>query len=412
MIKIKETLFALIVGLSGSCFDPQIKSGFSCYSGECPPQQVCHTDNICYFPEDVPESKGYVDAGVPVDMDLPAKDSVTPDASVPPLDALVKKDEGIQSDILTRDASVYPDTTPDISLELDASLRSDAGVLDATIIPDVEVVDPESLVVARAGRNFNCFLRENGQSWCGVENEAGQSNQPSERLDQICASAFSACGLTPEGRVLCWGAETEGVNYGQANVPESLREEIFGKLSCGDYHVCLLKEDGSGNCFGRNDQGQAPRVLPGTYQDLSLGGLFTVLVDESSQIVVLGDDTYNQRTDAPEGVFDEVSSGYAHACARREDGTITCWGRNDNNQAPLNPEGNFDGVSAGGYHTYAWNELTITSWGRFEERQREHPEGYIWDNVSAGARHTCGISDGEAYCWGDDSYGQTTTPED
>jgi alpha-tubulin suppressor-like RCC1 family protein len=81
------------------------------------------------------------------------------------------------------------------------------------------------------------------------------------------------------------------------------------QVSAGWYHSCGIQPDGTAQCWGRNDYGQAS---------------------------------------PPSGGFTAVSVGDSHACGIRSDGSVQCWGANDYSQSSP-PSGTFTQISAGGY---------------------------------------------------------------
>ena len=144
-------------------------------------------------------------------------------------------------------------------------------------------------------------------------------------------------------------------------------------------------------------------------------------------------------TDAPtDGSTDAVASrhlalGGLHSCVLGAAGGIRCWGRNmdgelgdgtiTNRATPVAVSGGpYLAVSAGNYHTCAITSARrAVCWGRNATRQlgdgsqtnRSQPtpvSGLPEQDViaiSAGGAGTCAIlSGGQAWCWGDNTYGQ------
>jgi alpha-tubulin suppressor-like RCC1 family protein len=144
-----------------------------------------------------------------------------------------------------------------------------------------------------------------------------------------------------------------------------------------------------------------------------------------------------------------IAAGTAHSCAGLASGEIWCWGANQHGQlgdgtqqqssAPVRVSfGAHDhidvikGVTAGHAHTcatteveygirraYCWGSNSHGQLGRpavggYEDRPMamlafgpEKNSSYRVLELSAGTRHTCARTEGnEAWCWGDNSYGQ------
>ena len=65
----------------------------------------------------------------------------------------------------------------------------------------------------------------------------------------ISAGSFHACGLRENGQAVCWGAERDYYDFGQANPPT---DERFVTISAGGMHTCGLRADGRAVCWGDN----------------------------------------------------------------------------------------------------------------------------------------------------------------
>jgi alpha-tubulin suppressor-like RCC1 family protein len=132
--------------------------------------------------------------------------------------------------------------------------------------------------------------------------------------------------------------------------------------------------------------------------------------------------------------FAQIATGAEHTCAVTRGGLIYCWGYNffgqlgdGTTQSRLRPvlvKGGalrFRRVTAGSYHTCAetvdakaycwgnnlWGQLGI---GSTSAASRLTPAAVVrvsvFSRVEAGFRHTCGVINGDAYCWGDNQFGQ------
>jgi alpha-tubulin suppressor-like RCC1 family protein len=188
------------------------------------------------------------------------------------------------------------------------------------------------------------------------------------------------------------------------------------------HHSCLVANDGAVFCWGANESGQlgdgtlqnrpAPVHVPG----IGVGGL---------------------------GAAVQVSVGYAHSCARLGDGTVACWGNNLGGQvgnrktadAVVEPTV-VKGVTAihiaAGYgHTCAViSGGDVVCWGACLSGECGVPAAAgaavleptrvagISNARAVFARklHTCALVGGDAWCWGENRYGQlgrgtvSTTP--
>lgn len=85
-----------------------------------------------------------------------------------------------------------------------------------------------------------------------------------QALEYLAANRAHACGLRPDGRILCWGSN----EYGEAGAgfaggwvfeaSPAVSVRSFEAISAGGFHTCALS-DGVAWCWGRSDRGQAGR---------------------------------------------------------------------------------------------------------------------------------------------------------
>lgn len=199
----------------------------------------------------------------------------------------------------------------------------------------------------------------------------------------IPASFQSACGVTVDNKLYCWGLKAGNLTqytgetntnchpvdvsdvgsayyYGvgitatdQSLFSWDLRSDAscpfrgesglktplgrFKSVSCpnhqrspdGSRYVCCAvnADDGSVHCFGK--QGDHEKLKPpvGRFLSVSAGvrAACGIKADDHT-IQCWGDDKEHQITDTPSGKFLEVSCGVGHCCAVKMDRSITCWG--------------------------------------------------------------------------------------
>lgn len=114
-----------------------------------------------------------------------------------------------------------------------------------------------------AGWDHVCALSETGGATChvvveGFEDPDDPSGGTSEVLAlETPAGAFAAisagydetCALSPEGALVCWGTDEDGV---VSDAPEG----EFSAISVAWHHGCAVAVDGSVTCWGANGDGQ------------------------------------------------------------------------------------------------------------------------------------------------------------
>lgn len=186
----------------------------------------------------------------------------------------------------------------------------------------------------------------------------------------VSAGQDHTCGLTTQGQVYCWGANSDG-QLGLAvadKLPHPQPSPVAGKVkykfvSAGYRHTCGLTAHGIAYCWGANDSGQlgnGSRTASATPVRIS-GKL----------------------------IFSSLSAGATHTCGITTSGDAYCWGGNWHGQL-----GN---GSLGGEKGNACCHTEPTRVG-----------GAIsFSQATAGGIHTCALTkDGQAYCWGIANYGR------
>ncbi len=172
----------------------------------------------------------------------------------------------------------------------------------------------------------------------------------------------SACALTKDGNVYCWGNNGGVLGNGTDAAESDTPVQIVGfsgpvtAISVGDGFGCAIVSGGAVQCWGANNAGQ-------------LGNGQT----EKSNAPV-------QVTGLTQGVTSIVAAN-GFACAVASDGSVQCWGRNDGGQL-----GN--GMQAGSLTPTPVTGITGAT------------------AVSAAAGTACAIAGGAVKCWGVNGSGQ------
>ena len=196
------------------------------------------------------------------------------------------------------------------------------------------------------------------------------------RFASLSAGYFHTCGLAVGGKAYCWGGNQSAQLGGGPSAPLVDRfyplavagEDSFASLTAGWLHTCALDDGGIAYCWGANQYGQlgtGSAAGPQRCGSLACASSPTLV---STQLQ-----------------FREIVSGSGHTCALSTTGTVFCWGDNHDGQV-----GN-DSVAA------ATSTPTLV----------HPPTGVTFVTLGAGQWHTCALtSDGQAYCWGQNNWGQ------
>ncbi len=185
-------------------------------------------------------------------------------------------------------------------------------------------------------------------------------------VKRLCGGEMYACALINDGKVVCWGRNTDGqlghgsASYDSTPQPAGAVTGLPGvvDLACGHYHVCAWDGAGHAWCWGKNLSGQ-----------LGTGSYTTAPVNAAIPL---------------NGLSDVVSMacGQGQTCAVRKNGDLLCWGSNAAGQAG----------AAGVANVYTPNKIDI---------------GGKALAVSTGSEHGCALrEDGAVACWGKNGNGQ------
>ncbi len=252
-----------------------------------------------------------------------------------------------------------------------------------------------------AGSNHSCALKTDNTVWCWGSNSSGQlGDNTNERSffpvqtrgpggpgflqDVVALSATGGhtCAVLTDSTAWCWGLNSTGQlgdgSTTSAFVPVQVLDSAgAGELtavqdiSCGYYHTCAVRTDGSLWCWGKNSYGQ-------------LGDDSTV--DRHLPVQVRGAGGVGFLSDVV-----AVSAASSHTCAVRIDGTAWCWGWN--NAGQLGDNTTVD-------HLLPAQVVGEGGLGVFSDAI----------SVSAGQSHSCALSDlggqQQGFCWGRGSYGR------
>jgi len=252
-----------------------------------------------------------------------------------------------------------------------------------------------------AGQTNSCGIRDDGTAWCwglgsyGAIGNSSNANQGSPALvnaagttgtawTDIDAGGFHVCGIRNDGTGWCWGNDAQGglgngATGGNLNVPSPITltgvtGTAWTKIRNGYSNSCGLRDDGTAWCWGYNYYGALGNS--NTTQQLAPVAVST------------GGVTGTSWTDIT------VSIGY-HACGVRDNGSMWCWGYGE------------DGELGNGTNTVTQTTPVLVNTAGVS--------GTAWVSAAAQQWSSCGIrDDGTAWCWGYNTYGQlgngTITP--
>ncbi|MEM8707843.1 MAG: S-layer homology domain-containing protein [Actinomycetota bacterium] len=173
-----------------------------------------------------------------------------------------------------------------------------------------------------------------------------------------------SCAITAADEVACWGRNTRyqvggGDTFDQ---PEAVFLDVQSDalptdIAAGEAHTCAVFADGTVECWGRNDLGQAgqPMSQSNVTEPTPVAG-----ISDARRIVAAGN----------------------HTCVLTLDFDVWCWGAGANGQTG---QGHFDDTSTPG--------------------KVEGLDAVV--DIDVSPLHTCvAIADGSAACWGNNGFGE------
>ncbi len=282
-------------------------------------------------------------------------------------------------------------------------------------------LDANTVEIATSG-SHNCILTSVGGVKCWGKNEVGQLGDGVEVLKStptkviglngdvsfVSAGGSHTCVLMVTGGVKCWGSGGQlGIS---STIPHFSPVDVWGlssgvkAIAAGASHTCALMETGGVKCWGINYHGQlGNNSLEDSY----------IPVD----VVNLG------------GEVVEIAAGLWHTCALLKTGEVQCWGYLDScfDSSCVSPayvdgfDGNVTAIAIGTRHIcgilesgeiQCWGDDTYGQLGDGDAISYYDPTYVVGladksIDITADYYHSCTVlENGNAYCWGDNKYGQ------
>ena len=275
---------------------------------------------------------------------------------------------------------------------------STANVTSPVFAPPVSLGAGRRATAITAGASHTCAIVDDGTVRCwgnGVSGRLGYGSQasigddeapaaagpvdigPGRRAVAISAGDFHTCVIRDDGSLVCWGFGSGGqLGYGNSNDvggdetpgasgPVNLNGHAVRAVSGGKGHTCVVLDDGSVRCWGFGADGR-----------LGYGSQSTILGAADAPPVNLG----------PGRTAVAVSVGEAHSCAILDTGAVRCWGFGGNGRLGY---GSTDSIGDGAGETPASAGPVSLGGGRTARA------------ISLGYSHTCALlDDGTLRCWG------------
>lgn len=314
--------------------------------------------------------------------------------------------------------------------------RGHSGAADSaisTVDSDTSVVDSDTEATSArwigvdAGMRVVCGVRETGAVACWGSDEFGLvSGVPAGEFMAVSVGYLHACALDAAGIATCWGDDVYG---GVSSAPG----DPLIALTTGAGHSCGVRSsDGHIICWGLKEYGLADAPPDAGYRAVGAGQWFACAIHNGGGLSCWGqDDTFHDEVvTAPPGTFVAVDGGSAYACALSEEGSPICWGAVFDPRVSTTleepPAEAFAALSVGGRFACGVTAETgsLLCWS---DGVASSGDGTLLGDVPDGEFLTvsvgsdihfyygfgCAITvDGAMTCWGSDTYGETSPPED
>ncbi len=339
--------------------------------------------------------------------------------------------------LLKLDASVscYGDTSSGQS----GFLLASSSVLKNSKVANVAKID--------AGLDTTCALDSIGALTCWgalVPNLVKD-----QRFIDISVGDASACGVSGEKKVLCWGSNSSG-QLGNDSARSSLGASAiaienvrFVSVSVGLKHACAVSENGLTYCWGDNSRQQLgsvgassriPKPVPGigTAVSVNSGDNHNCALQSVGTAICWGDNSKKQISSSSSTYLSPteivaassvtmLALGPANTCVLEASKELKCFGDNSKKQAPGMVSGSFLSVATGG-NTVCAIEVSeiVVCFGASDSLKLQSlnvdtaaPTRMSIDLIkylAVGSKHVCVVEKtNQLGCWGSNSHGQLTS---
>jgi alpha-tubulin suppressor-like RCC1 family protein len=239
---------------------------------------------------------------------------------------------------------------------------------------------------------WTCTVTPNDGVGAGTAKTESHLVRPFQR-DLTDASGEHTCVVNDDGTLRCWGRNNVGqvgvgstVNIGDAaaELGNALAAVNLGagrtavEVATGTTHTCALLDNGAVRCWGSQ-----------TYGEIGTGGTVTI-GDQANEV---GNDGVDPVVNLGAGrTAVTIDAGDGFTCAILDDGRVKCWGNSAGDRLGFTPATN-----RGRDNALMGDNLPAVDLG----------VGRKAIDLSTGFGHTCALLDnGDVKCWGFNNYGQ------
>lgn len=232
---------------------------------------------------------------------------------------------------------------------------------------------------------------------------------------QLSVGDGHACATNSAGRLSCWGNNF----YGQATVPDYLKNDDIGRVSAGSGYTCVINSNYRLFCWGKelNKKLEVPSQYT-RIEQVSAGFDYHCAITALGKLFCWGDEEqfeHNRPNQETLKVLTKKGVNYVVDAENR----LTFWDSKKHTDVSLPGLDNkkIKKVSASENNICVINTddklFCFTTWNN---QKAPVPSDLIFDpvqQVSVGSEHMCAITTkGKLYCWGDNSEDQIDIPDE
>jgi hypothetical protein len=158
----------------------------------------------------------------------------------------------------------------------------------------------------------------------GTDMRGEISRKPTGRFEQVACGLYHSVAIDSNGNLVSWGTD----EFRQVlDTPSGEFKKVYAKYNLS----AAITTDDRLFVWGDPIHLAVDNVMTDVL-DVAIGERFIAVLKIDGSIIIIGDDTYGQRSNIPTGKFKRIACGKNHISAIGEDGKFYIWGSNDDRQ--------------------------------------------------------------------------------
>lgn len=232
------------------------------------------------------------------------------------------------------------------------------GSTEARLSPSSPIAFSQTPIRIAAGSAHTCVLDSAQRLHCWGDNRTGQLGVGSSEdtittpmpamedlsFESVAAGERHTCGLMRDGRIYCWGDNSQGqlgvgdfdAHLGRTQPTAMPETAKFSALAAAGSYTCGLLSAGRVYCWGGgiglphavSDPQGTPIDFAGATISLGANAQFCALNTQEDTLLCGSIDSPGLSTHHDGYLFKTLAAGFGHTCALNEHGRVYCWGDN------------------------------------------------------------------------------------